>query len=159
MDDIPVKQRNNRISRQAKAAWSPLPLRAQLERLLAMFRERAKMARREKPWVRTRIVLPRPRVPRGGHFKPKVPRPGFPGRGHCRPKFSTRASDGLAQSAFDPSSGAGRAASCDFSLKSEEDTRGETWVRTRIVLSRPGVPRGGHYRPKRTEAWGSRTGT
>ena len=42
--------------------------RAQLERILALFRQRAKKTRGEKPRVRIRVVL---RVP---------------GRGHCRPK-------------------------------------------------------------------------
>ena len=46
--------------------------RAQLERIIMVFRQRAKKTRGEKPRVRIPVVLPRPSVP---------------GRGHCRPKF------------------------------------------------------------------------
>ena len=46
--------------------------RAQLERILAFFRQRAKTTRGQKPRVRIRVGLPRP---------------GVPGRGHCRLKF------------------------------------------------------------------------
>ena len=72
---IPVTLRKNRISRQAQAVWSPLPLRAQLEHLLAIFGQTPNVTRREKPWVRTRIV---------------VQRPGVPGRGQCIIKLPTR---------------------------------------------------------------------
>ena len=47
-------------------------LRAQLERILAFSRQRAKKTRGKKLRVRIRIVLPKP---------------GVPGRGYCRPKF------------------------------------------------------------------------
>ena len=46
--------------------------RAQLERILAFFRQRAKKTRSEKPRVRIRVVLPKPSVP---------------GRGQCSPNF------------------------------------------------------------------------
>ena len=45
---------------------------AQLKRMLAFFRQRAKKTRGETPRVRIRVVLPRADVP---------------GRGHCRPTF------------------------------------------------------------------------
>ena len=48
------------------------------------------MTRREKPWVRTRIVILRPGVPGRGYYRPELRRPGVPGRRHCRPKFPTR---------------------------------------------------------------------
>ena len=72
-----------------RSRLEPLPLRAQLEQLLAIFRRRTKVIRGEKPWVRIPIVLPRPGVPGRGHYS-KLPRPGVPGRGHCRPKFPAR---------------------------------------------------------------------
>ena len=72
-----------------RSRLEPLPLRAQLEQLLAIFRRRTKVIRGEKPWVRIPIVLRRPGVPGRGHYS-KLPRPGVPGRGHCRPKFPTR---------------------------------------------------------------------
>ena len=46
--------------------------RAQLEWILAFFRQRMKKTGGEKPRFWIRVVLPRPGVPR---------------RGHCRPKF------------------------------------------------------------------------
>ena len=90
MGAVPVNLRNNRISRHAEAGLSPLPLRTQLEQLLAVFRQRAKVIRREKPWVRTRIKVPRPGGPGRRLYKPKLPRAGDPRRGHCGPKFPTR---------------------------------------------------------------------
>ena len=48
------------------------------------------MIRGEEPWVRTRILPPRPRVPGREQCRPKQPRPGVPGRGQCRPKIPTR---------------------------------------------------------------------
>ena len=67
-----------------------LSLRAQLEQLLAILRQREKVTRREKPWVRTHVVIPKPGVPGRGYYRSELPRPGVPGRGHCRPKCPTR---------------------------------------------------------------------
>ena len=74
----------------SRSRLEPLPIWAQLEQILAICRQRAKMKRDEKPWVRTRIVLPRPGVPGRGHCRPKLPRPCVSGRGYCRPKLQTR---------------------------------------------------------------------
>ena len=52
--------------------------RAQLERILAFFRQRAKKIRGEKPRARIRVVLPRPGVPRRGHCRPKFHRGFYP---------------------------------------------------------------------------------
>ena len=48
-----------------EAVYSTLLFRAQLEQILAAFLQRATGTRPEKPWVRTRIVIPRPGVPDG----------------------------------------------------------------------------------------------
>ena len=61
-----------------------------VEQLHAIFPQRAKGTRREKRWVRTRIVIPRPSIPGRGHYRPERPRLGVPVRGHCRSKFPTR---------------------------------------------------------------------
>ena len=55
----------------SRSSSEPLSLRAHLEQFLAIIRQRAKMPRREKPWVRTRVVLPRPGVPEGDNTGPK----------------------------------------------------------------------------------------
>ena len=54
------------------------------------FSPSVKGTQREKPWVRTRIVIPRPGVPGQGHCRPELPRPGVPERGYCRPTSPTR---------------------------------------------------------------------
>ena len=77
------------LSSRRSSLELPAPSGA-VEQLLAIFRQRATGARREKPWVRTRIVIPRPGIPGRGHYRPELPRPGVPVRGHCRPKFPTR---------------------------------------------------------------------
>ena len=55
-----------------------------------ILRQRSTSPRREHPWVRTRVVLPRPGVPTRGRYGPKVPRTGVLRRGHFRPIFLTR---------------------------------------------------------------------
>ena len=42
-----------------------MSLRAQLEQFFVIIRRRAKRPRRKKPWIRTRVVLPRSGVPEG----------------------------------------------------------------------------------------------
>ena len=85
-----MKVRKNDAGRQAETTPSPLPLRAQLEQFLAILRQRATSPRREQPGVRTRVVPPRPGIPRTGRYRPKMPMTGVPRRGHCWPMFLTR---------------------------------------------------------------------
>ena len=64
--------------------------RAQLQRILAFFRQRVKTNRgKKKVRVQYPVVLPGRDVPAKRHFRPNVLRPGVPGRGHCRPKIPT----------------------------------------------------------------------
>ena len=56
-----------------RSSLEPPVHRAQLGQLLAIVRHREKGIRREKPGIRTRIVIPRPGVPGWGHYRPRFP--------------------------------------------------------------------------------------
>ena len=99
LDDISVKVRKNRASRQAETALRPLPLRAQLEQFLAIFFQRATRPRHEKLLVRICVLIPRPGVPKVNATIPKCRGLMFPDGDIAGPTPS-RASDRLASSTF-----------------------------------------------------------
>ena len=83
----------SRLSSSRSTSEPPAP-REQSTQFLANFHQRAKRTRGGKPWVRIRIMLPRPGAPARGHHRPKEPRTGVPRRGYCRPKRPRRQATG-----------------------------------------------------------------
>ena len=75
MDAIPVRLWNNRAARQAETGQSPCYFGRSLSSFL---RQRGKRPGRDKPWVRTQFVLPRPGDLEENTIGPKYRGLGFP---------------------------------------------------------------------------------
>ena len=109
-------------------------------------RQRAKRPRREKPWVRTRVVLPRPGVPERDTTCPKGRELVFP-EGEIADRKIQRGYRRLCTVGVGLVSDAARLLT-SFRQRVRR-TRGEkSRVRTRILLPRPGDRARGHCRHK-----------
>ena len=110
--------------------------------------QKVKRPRGEKPWVRARVVLPRPGVPARGHYRPKEPEDWYSQKRTLKTHVSNKATDGLTPSVLVIFRAQLEQILAFFRQRAKK-TRGEQpRVRIRVVFPRPGVPGRGHCRPK-----------